>query len=521
MTAIESMRDFISFHLKRKGIGIDDLLASCNIGRSMFYRFLKEPFRFSDEQLELIADVISLSDKEKLRLYAFKSEYRHVDSAAKAAEDEIPGILFSNPYEFRANKIDFEYYDFEKDTTFVLDTDGFVDVISGHIAQMEHLDASRFKLCFTIYNCTSAQKVSSIYGLLFGLEKKIKQKINTFRIIHYINYQQDDLLSKLKMLKVNLPMYSTFPDYHLINTDLTAHPWAGHIDFFVLKYGYEPDSKAVKQRYIVGNMKNSRRAYAYSTDSYALYKFFTCGIDDQTAEMDYDSDVNPMEVNRFFQNLLSASGRILITQEPCYDALIPSIWDNLMERAINNVPNLKRIRTVLDPNDAFSIYSDAQVLEFCIKTLQSRFESNEKNETINILTTDGLETFITQSMTTDALVLGETFSKAEIALQLEYIKSRLGDSASSGQQSFYIFNAKFKQPIYWYSIFKNRLIAVCSAKRVNPLLTTALLKDKAVADAMYNYVLYELIDKRGGADSLLMSDSEAGAFLDTLISRTR
>ena len=94
---MDNMRDFISFYLKRKGIGIDDLLAACGIGRSMFYRFLKEPFRFSDAQLELISKSLDILDKEKSKLLAFKSDYRPADSTSKEIETEIRGIIFSNP----------------------------------------------------------------------------------------------------------------------------------------------------------------------------------------------------------------------------------------------------------------------------------------------------------------------------------------------------------------------------------------------------------------------------------------
>ena len=513
---MENMRDFISFYLKRKGIGIDDFLAECGIGRSMFYRFLKEPFRFSDDQLESISDVIGVSGKEKMKLLAFKLNYRPTDSISNEVETEIRNILFLNPYEVRANKSDFEYYDFDKNRTYVLDAGGLVDMLSDHITRTKHTDESCFECYLTVYNCTSAQKVSSIYELLSGLENKFRKKFKTFRIIHYVDYQRDDLLSKLRMLKVNLPLYSTFNDYHLINTDLSEHPWAGRIDFFALKYGCQTTSGTSGWRYMVGNIERGRRAYAYSTDNYPLYKFFTCGIDEQNAGFEFDAGSAGMST--FYQNVVSATKRITISLEPCFDSIIPSIWQDLLERAKNG-PNLKKIRSMIDPDATGAMYNDVQVGEFCINSLKSRFEANEKNEAINIVAADGLETFTAQSAATQTLAFGEKFTKAEVLQQLEYIKVHLGDKSSSGQQSFYILNARLKQPMYQYTILKNMLIYALSPKNPNPLAAIALLKDKAVADALYNFVIYEMIDKRGGADSLLVSDSEASAFIDMLISR--
>ena len=511
------MRDFISFYQKRKGLGIDGLLASCGIGRSMFYRFLKEPFRFSDDQLELISGALEISGKEKAKLLSFKSDYRPTDSISSDVEAEILGILFSNPYEFRANKNDFEYYDFDKKRTYILDADGLVDSISEHIAQTKQHDGNRFECYLSIYNCITVQKVSTLYGLLSGIQNKLGKKFKTFRIIHYVDYQQDDLLSKLKMLKVQLPLYSTFNDYHLINTDLTEHPWAGRVDFFAIKYGRQTASGTSDWRYIVGNIERPRRTYVYSTDNYPLYKFLTCGIDEQSAGFEFDA--SPLGISTFCQNLLSTTRRVLISPEPCFDSIIPTIWNSLLER-VKKSPNLKKIRNILDSAGAGAIYSDAQVLDHCINSLTSRFEINEKNESINILTTDGLEAFTSQKMTTEALVLGETFTRDEVLLQLEYIKSRLGDMSASGQQSFYIFDAKFRQPMYQHAILKNMLIYSLSPKNQNPLTSITTLKDKAIADALYNFVIHDVIDKREyGADSLLMPDSEASAFLDMLISR--
>ena len=515
---MDGMRDFISFCQKRKGIGIDGLLAICGIGRSMFYRFLKEPFRFSDDQLELISGALELSSNEKSKLLAFKADYRATDSLPKDVEAEILGILFSNPYEFRATNSDFEYYDFEENRTYVLDTDGLVDALSNHAAKMGQPDEGCFECYLTIYNCTTVQKVSTVYGLLSSLEKKLRKRLKTFRIVHYVDYQRDDLLTKLKMLKINLPLYSTFLDYHLVNTDLVEHPWAGRVDYFALKYGRQTASGTSDWRFMVGNIERGRRAYVYSTDTYPFYKFFTCGMDEQNADLEVNSNISPLEINISYQNRASQTKQIAISLELSWNSLLPSIWNGLLERAKNG-PNLKKIRNILDPGGTFAGYSDAQVAEFGVDSLKSRFDICEKNETINILSIDGLETFIRQKMTTEALVLKETFTKDEVLRQLEYIKSRLGDMSAAGQQSFYIFSSRLKQPMYQYFILKNMLVGVYSPENTNPLVAVTLLKDKAVADALYNYVMYEVIDKRDIANSPLMSDSDASALIDSIISR--
>jgi len=515
---MENMRDYISLYLKHKGMGMDEFLASCNISRSMFYRFLKEPFRFSDDQLELISEALGIADKEKSKLFAFKSDYRSTVSISREIETEILGILFSNPYEFRTNKCDFEYYDSDENKTYVLDTDGISDVLSDNITKMKHDDKNGLKCYLTIYNCSSAQKVSSIYSLLSSLEKRLGEQINFFRIIHYVNYQQDDLLSKLKAMKINLPLYSIFSDYHLVNTDLTDHPWASLVDFFVLKYGYQQASDKSGWRYMVSNMEHGRRAYAFSTDNYMTYKFFTCGMDEQSAYLDHSSDTGPLEINMHYQSLSAATRRIIISMEPCWDAITPLIWHDMFER-VKNGPNFKIIRNMLDPTGSYKMYSDDQLVEFCVNSLKSRFEISEKNETKTIFTIDGLKTFTTQRMITEALVFGEPFTGDEIRSQLEYVKSRLGDMTQSGQQSFYIYNTKWKQPMYLYAILKNMLIGLISPKNANRLGAITLLKDKAIADALYEYILYEMIGKRNSDDSLLLSDAEASGLIDALISR--
>lgn len=80
-----------------------------------------------------------------------------------------------------------------------------------------------------------------------------------------------------------------------------------------------------------------------------------------------------------------------------------------------------------------------------------------------------------------------------------------------------IFNAESKQPMCKYFILKNILVCAISPENINPLIAVTMLKDKDIADALYNYVMYEMIDKRDGADSMLMSDSEANEFIDMLI----
>ena len=80
---MSDLLSFIAGNLKQNRMTVDEFCRKVGISRQKFYRFVKEPRRFSDDQIRSIIEVLSLSDSEVQAL----ESYMYLKAPAGAAPD--------------------------------------------------------------------------------------------------------------------------------------------------------------------------------------------------------------------------------------------------------------------------------------------------------------------------------------------------------------------------------------------------------------------------------------------------
>ena len=80
---MSDLLSFIAGNLKQQSMTVDEFCRKIGISRQKFYRFVKEPRRFSGDQIRSIIEVLSLSDSEVQAL----ESYMYLKAPAGAAPD--------------------------------------------------------------------------------------------------------------------------------------------------------------------------------------------------------------------------------------------------------------------------------------------------------------------------------------------------------------------------------------------------------------------------------------------------
>ena len=68
---MSDLLSFIAGNLKQNRMTVDEFCRKVGISRQKFYRFVKEPRRFSGDQIRSIIEVLSLSDSEVQTLESY------------------------------------------------------------------------------------------------------------------------------------------------------------------------------------------------------------------------------------------------------------------------------------------------------------------------------------------------------------------------------------------------------------------------------------------------------------------
>lgn len=516
------MLSYISNFLRLKNISITDLFLKANITKGKFYRFVKEPYRFSDLELERISNVLSLSASERENLFAYKQHDSNFESDPKASLLSFDDIIF-NKAKIDINDDELIYNLFYQNVI----SKETANTLTNKIISKNYLgeNFTMKKITLYILNCINEEKLLPIFNLAYKLNELSKDKFD-LNIVHYIHLSENNMKIKTNCFR-NFCQMGFFINYNVKWVNLSESNWGRHMNYCLLNMTDDNE-----ERFLHINVRNSDEVYCYWSEDKNLHRFLALGIE----ELYNTKSIKKMNISDYNIQIYKKTqeySKILVHFSLCFDNILNKIWDSKIQDIQTNADKIvNKLSYGRDDNN----YADKQlVLNYLVNTLRERFELNEVKETINLIHSSGLEKFIDDYTIYEAVSLEIKFNDEQIIEQLKCIQERLGQSKLNHQR-YYIIKSDtdkcLKLPklpssidhnYYSYVIFRSDSIYVNSPCSENFISSEIYIEDSYLSKDFYDYIVEKLIndEERNRESSKIMTDKQANDFIAMLIAKVK
>jgi hypothetical protein len=540
------MEDFLSFlskHIKASGMSVDEFVSKCGISRAKFYRFVKEPERFKKATLDKMAQLLKFDEADKKHLFEFIS---HTNTIPNSMDSMIYSYIYSEPSSLKNDEFfEFEYYDNDSDGVRKLSAKALADAVyKTGISKDDPADCGNYHHSFNvyIYNCTSESILSSLAGLFYSLENKIMYSLKSEGLIdsvttqfsHFLGFQSSRLNNKLDLLKKITPILSNFNDYNYYFEEIESPVWTAKNDICVISYCKTNKKGGDEQlQYFVIKSDESGKLYVSPLgNNRYLYEFFAVDAMNffsrlPSGKRKMSASDSPMSANLIAYTLSLKHTKATIHYDLCFDNIDHSVWLSAFNRADSVSKAI--LAAILDSQGAMSGLSDNQKITQVLEYIGNRYKVLEETEAVSIMSSIGLKELVKKGYIRDLdvelqgpngiFVLGELFrfDKSELVGMLKAVKSRLGATASSKTQRFYLEKQLTPTNKNSIAVFQDSSLIVFSPQSVHLLDAMTFFDDPEAANAFYSFISNTLIKNRGEFESPLMSDEAAVEFIDELI----
>lgn len=539
---MNDMLTFITKYMKRKDkMVMQDLMDASKMSRAKFYKCLKEPIRFSDDELEAISNKLNLGDNERDALFAYKN-FSEPESTQKRslAYTEIERTVFGrSDIVTDQNAMIFKVFSPEigEPVANVMSSDILAAKFDARVADLG-TGGKKLPLEILIFNAHQEEKVHVLYALLHSLSRQSNvKKAHEISIRHFLAEgkaeEKDDERTagrKVQYYAKLLPL-AAYGNYSINFSQQVRNVFFGTTDSVFIRYKGKGGAEGVVDRYLVMNIINKSDVSVYSFSDSSLNAFFAHNFSDLLTGTQKRSWLpsDAITVNAQLVELFEQSPKILITTEPCFDSMIADIWDDAeayirenMYASSKREPSRKLIealRESVDPAGQSAICTDPQFVGTLFNQFRRRFELSEGNNAINLIAPAGLKRFAETCATTEMMPAEYVLPLELVIKELKYIRDGLGKMGSANGQSFYLINPMKKSLDKAMMIFRDKLIAYLFYHNGVPDTNWQSVNDPEVTDLFYSYIVEELLPdaKRSTSDSLIMGDSWSREFLDGLI----
>jgi hypothetical protein len=516
---MEDMLSFITNHIKRNGKTTEGFIEDARLNHSQFYRGVKEPKKvFKKEDMERIATALCLDASEKAKLFSFRDQ---------AESKLIESILFSDPgFAEIADLSNYYFYEggsnVQKMNAETLARNMAFLPFPGEKAPPEGRDS--FEV--SVVNCLNYSMLAALAGVFSAIEKGSGEFPGaSVRIRHYFPPQSNSTADRLSLMQTLTPMLSMFSGYHYCETVLNHPVWGADSNLCVIRQKRTAPNATPLCRHYLLNINATGKFHAAIFDSPHLYEYFRVDAGDLEKTAGYSA----LNLNAKLLEATLSHKKVMFHKDPCVDNIQIHLWSNVFARANEELKH--SLARVIDPENYYAGLNDEQKLTFGLNFIEKRFLANEQTNAVNILQASGLDEFVRNRYTRDfsglipdgcgkMIPLGSLmpFTGEEAREHLAYVKANLGDRNPQGQQ-FYILRHFSPINANTLLIFQDAFIMAASLESYHPLDGTALYEETACVNAIYSYVMEEVIAKRDALGSILMSDAEAENYIDMLIAQ--
>ena len=443
----ENLLSFLTVKLRQHGMTVDELCKKIGISRQKFYRFVKEPRRFSEDNVHSLADVLSLDSDEIDHL----DSYLHPkQQGSYTADPAVFGSVIEGLFKRRLS----EEMAPDLDTIEYMQADCRVAMESP--ASLARMIAGRYSTApgqvhdffFTIYNCIPIfsgdlstrqfkpnNSILTITCLMKELEDAIMPASSVeIRIRHFLSerwYPQlkknaagdtSAMLCHLHALDSLLPLLSTAKDYSFelsealgkscmdgTNICLIRHTCSFPLEAAAAAGTSFADASAV-------SAKNARSEYYIllfseggkcsacrlgSEEATPFYRFMLTSIRG-TEKASIKKDVgNP---NQFYYEMDKDRHFIQIHPDLCFDDIPKQVWMSLYDAVQDSSDRIQyesAFRQLMDPFDLYAFLDFKSLSEATIDTIDRRNKAAAANGKIGICHPEGLLNMVRSGIISD------------------------------------------------------------------------------------------------------------------------
>lgn len=484
---MSDLLSFIAGNLKQNRMTVDEFCRKIGISRQKFYRFVKEPHRFSGDQIRSIIEVLSLSDSEVQAL----ESYMYLKAPAGAAPDsadysnvisDIFSRRLSRELSLTANNIEFTGTD---GAVTMESSVSLARILAGVSPGRRKADTGvrishDFK--FTIYNCVptaediASKKVRRTDKWIMTITQIIKELDDlllpiadtSIRVRHYVSHRErfklsqadredrDAMLLNLHVLNTVLPLLSLAEDYNMDQTQVLRRFWFDSRDVCLIRHTSrigenssgnpgrnENDSELSSTRYYLLVFTNVGDCYACclgAEEAAHIYRFFS--IDSTAKEALPAEKTRPVNPNQSFYQIGSLYKMAMIHPDLCFDNVPPKLWLALyrdVESRGDRAMFEQIFRHLIDPYDQYAFLSFKDLVYAAIDTLQQRARSANRFGRITICHPEGLQNLVRTGMLVDLIsdavdYTGKTWSDTPLRFPASMVRTMLTMIRDSIQQ---------------------------------------------------------------------------------------
>ena len=567
---------FLTGNIKKSGLTVNEFCSQVGISRQKFYRFVKEPFRFTNENVKRIKEVLRMNEADASffdsRLGSGTSPASHADPSDY--NRLISDLLSRRPSEeLSINKDNIEYLN-TTDSASRLSAESLARVIAGaglHGTSVNTVLTREHEYAFTIYNCTlEAENCSSheyvpsnsiltITRMIRRLEDILSSSRGLrIRVRHYLSARRTELMSNhdaknseamcfnLRLLTDVLPLLSYVEDYRIDTAGLTHRFWTEHSSLCLIEHRWTDNSEVSSSNteYFALVFSGDGECSACRLGSEEVSGIFRFLSIDTWNKVSMPSEQSaPANPNQAYYEMDKNYKSVLIHPDPCFDDIPRDMWLALYEtvRAREDRGIFETMfRKLMDPYDQYAFLDFDALVHLAVTVLDQRTQEGSRMGKIMICHPEGLRNFaktgiITDLVSEDVDYTGEDLVQTPIRFPAPMVANLLrliresvikrmssphGVPALTDSANYYIFKPQTPYPEISYVINREYgVFPIYNKGRHKNTLTNAY-QNPAVGNLMYDYVVHRIIGKQGTElDSIILSDEHSIAFLDNLIAK--
>jgi hypothetical protein len=573
---MEDLLFFLTGNIKKSGLTVNEFCSQVGISRQKFYRFVKEPFRFTEQNIKRIKEVLHMDEVDASRLDSLLGRETQPSSFVDPTDYNrlISDLLSRKPSdEISVNRFNIEYLD-ESGSAAVFSPEVISCVLAGFGVQRENVDealSQKHEYAITIYNCTiTAENFSSreyafsksiltIARIVRLLESILDSSRGVrIRVRHYLSGRTAELMMKhdikdkaaicfnIRLFTDVLPLLSSVLDYSIDTAGVTRRFWTDHSDLCLIEHRYTCEDGMTGSRteyfaMVFSGTGDCSVCRLGSEEAVNIFRFLSIDTRDKIS-MPSGHSV-PANPNQSYFELDKEYKNALIHPDLCFDDIPKDMWLALYETAMAREDSVffeTVFRKLIDPYDQYAFLDFDALVHLAVDILDQRSKAGSSKGKIVVCHPEGLKNFVKTGIITDLITeeidyTGKNLVKAPLRFPAHMVVNllklirdniirRMGsavtDPAHYDWTNYYILKPQNAYPEVSYVINREYgVFPVYNKSRHKNTITNAY-QNPAVGTLFYDYVVNKIIGRHSTEmESDILSDEHSIAFLDKLIAK--
>ena len=571
---MEDLLSFLTGNIRKQGITVNEFCAQAGLSRQKFYRFVKEPERFTAGDIKRIREILRLGNEDSARLDHWFAPGNQAPPPLDPSDYTpfISDILRRSPSkELTVNRNNIEYRD-ASGSAAILSLEAVARLLAGFVPEQENEEAvisQKHEYAVSIYNCTlraesgsfedytPSKSLITISHLLVLTERCLRSSSDVrVRVRHYLSARSSALMANhnmqdsdavrfnLRLLSDVIPLLSAMEDYRIDTSGITRRFWTDHSDLCLIEHRCsekDSDNNPCTEYFalVFSDSGECSVCRIGREEASNIFAFLSIDIQDKNSMPPGKADMkNP---NLAFYRVDKNSKSILIHPDLCFADIPREMWMALYDIVKDRPDNTYYegvFRALMDPYGEYAFLDFDSLVRLMVDVLVQRAAAGSEKGKIMICHPIGLQNFartgvITDLIDEDADHAGQDLSHPPfrfpapmvadlLRMVRDHIIRRLDspdpDPAKPGETNYFILKPQVLYPEISYVIHKGFGVFPLNNKSRHKNTIINAFQNPAVGTLMYDYVLNKVIGRQNSElNTFVLSDEHSIAFLDKLI----